>query len=271
MKNIMVSNSKHSLGLAALLLTGTFVFTANRAAADVLFSPPSSGLIGHWKADGDATDSAGGHNGSLQGGMGFSAGIAGQAFAAGSDKRVYVPDSVDFQLSSLTIGAWVNIAANSWNVLSRGDNRSGLDPYNLALDNNGHMTFIIESAIQENDTIQAPISYGQWHQVTASLDGTTHDMRLYIDGSLVAEKTTTVIPMLALDPSETPGLGIGNAPSLYDFPLLGSIDEVLLYNRALSPTEVQTLATVPEPGIASVLGCAFGALLFRRTRKNSVK
>jgi hypothetical protein len=270
MKSPIMLTSK-SLGKIARLLTAVAVLlNANRAAAD-LFSPPSTGLISRWKADGDATDSVGVHNGNLQGGMGFSTGIAGQAFAAGSNKRVYVPDSTDFQLSSLTIGAWVNITANSWNILSRGDNRSGLDPYNLALDNNGHLNFLIESASQQNDNLLATISYGQWHQVTASLDGATHDMRLYIDGGLVAEKTTTVVPLLALDPSQTPGLGIGNAPSTFDFPLLGSIDEVVLYNRALSPAEVQSLATVPEPGAASILCCALAAFWFRKVRRTTAE
>src|ERR1041385_7418950 len=115
------------------------------------YSPPLPGLVAWWRGNGDATDSSGnGHDGTLEGGMGFTAGVYGQAFAAGSNKRAYVPDSPAFRLSSLTIGAWANpklrwlasltgssLTIGAWanpsqvayNFFFRGDNRTGLDPY----------------------------------------------------------------------------------------------------------------------------------------------
>ena len=65
----------------------------------------------------------------------------------------------------------------------------------------------------------------EWEQVTVTLDGSTGDMRLYFNGNLVAEDFTTLRPFGALDPTMEPG--IGNTPT-YDFPLIGSIDEVVL-------------------------------------------
>ncbi|PWU17386.1 MAG: hypothetical protein C5B50_11410, partial [Verrucomicrobia bacterium] len=80
------------------------------------YSPPSAGLVGWWRGNGDATDSSGnGHDGTIEGGMGFVAGVYGQGFESGSNKRVYVPDSAAFQLSSLTIGAWANPNAPGYN------------------------------------------------------------------------------------------------------------------------------------------------------------
>jgi hypothetical protein len=87
----------------------------------------------------------------------------------------------------------------------------------------------------------SPISFHQWHQVTATLDGQSHQLSLYIDGALVGQKTTTVVPLLALDPSQVPGIGIGNVQDAFDFPFLGSIDEVLLYDHALTPEERATV------------------------------
>src|SRR5437016_1671007 len=57
------------------------------------YAPPPAGLVAWWRAEGNANDSADSHNGALQGGMGFTNGVFGQAFATGSNKRVYVPDS----------------------------------------------------------------------------------------------------------------------------------------------------------------------------------
>jgi len=70
-------------------------------------------------------------------------------------------------------------------------------------------------------------------------------MRIYMDGVLLARTNTSVRPFLALDPSQVPGIGIGNVQDFYDFPFNGGIDEVVLYNRALSTAEVLTLATKP--------------------------
>lgn len=207
------------------------------------YSPPSVGLVAWWRGDGNADDSAGSHNGTLQGGMGFTTGMFGQAFAGGSNKRVLVPDSPDFELTtSVSIGAWVNIQANGYTVLLRGDDRPGLDPYALSMDGANNMGFQITDATGAAKSIFAPIPFNVWVQVTATLDDSTGDMRLYFNGNLVAEAFTTIRPFGALDPTQNPGIGIGNTPT-YDFPFMGAIDEVVLYQRALSPSEVMSLVT----------------------------
>jgi hypothetical protein len=66
-------------------------------------------------------------------------------------------------------------------------------------------------------------------------------MSLYIDGILAAQKTTSATPILSLTTSGDTGLGIGNTLT-YDFPMVGEIEEVVLYSRALSAVEVATLA-----------------------------
>src|SRR5205809_699826 len=73
--------------------------------ANAVYTPPASGLIGWWSGDGNALDSSGhGHDGTLQGGMGFTTGVFGQAFASDSNKRVFIPDSPEFQLTnSMTV------------------------------------------------------------------------------------------------------------------------------------------------------------------------
>ena len=233
------------------------------------YSPPLPGLVAWWRGNGDATDSSGnGHDGTLRGGMGFTAGVYGQAFAAGSNKRAFVPDSPAFQLSSLTIGAWANPSQVAYNFFFRGDDRTGLDPYAFGMDpNNGRCLFEIQDGSGGFTPLETPTAMplNQWVHYTATLDGSTHEMRIYVNGVLAAQTTATVTPLLALDPSAVPGIGIGNAQDFYDFPFVGGIDEVVLYNRALSPGEVASL--VPEPSGLSIL-VAGGVLLLsaRRSR-----
>ena len=244
------------------------------------YSPPSAGLVAWWRGDGNADDSAGAHHGILRGGMSFRDGLYGQAFAAGSGgpssrgglrglldsfmrrlgyvrttflvpgpyRRVFIPDSPDFQLTSLSMGAWINAAGPSHVVFFRGDNRTGLDPYHMGMElSTGKFAFGVQDANGGATSLlsPSPIPLHQWVQYTGTLDAASGDMRLYMNGSLVAQTNTSVRPFLALDPSQVPGLGIGNVQDFYDFPFNGGIDEVVLYNRALSPAEVLTLARRP--------------------------
>jgi Concanavalin A-like lectin/glucanases superfamily len=261
------SPPRASVRLWHLAVTWVFLATCLPAWAD--YAPPTAGLVAWWRGNGDATDSSGnGYNGTMLGGMGFTSGVFGQAFAGNSNQRMFVNDNPAFQLtSSLSIGAWVNVSAG-YAVLQRGDSRGGNDPYQLSGDNAGHMVFQIQ---HDPDTsgklLSASIPLHQWVQVTATLDGATGDMRLYLNGNLAAEDSTTIRPFAALNSTLSPGIAIGNTASDGDFPLVGGIDEVLLYNRALSPAEVMSL--VPEPGSAMLLSVFAGLLgMWTRQRRN---
>jgi hypothetical protein len=220
------------------------------------YSPPMNGLVAWWSADGNANDPIGGHNGSPYGAFAYAPGKFGQAFSIG-DGGIVVPDSPGFQLTgSLTIGLWMKPTPSSWVAFCRGDLRSGLDPYAISMDRGtlGRVGLQITDASNNNKFLSAPIAgWNVWQQVTGTLDGATGDMRLYINGNLVAQDTTAIRPFGVLDPGQQPGIGIGNVPPPHNFPFQGALDEVVLYSRALSPSEVATL--VPEPCTASLLLC----------------
>jgi hypothetical protein len=76
---------------------------------------------------------------------------------------------------------------------------------------------------------------GAWVHVVATFDGST--MRLYRDGALVSINATGAIPVPAFDARLQIGIG-------YE----GMLDDVRIYNRALSPVEVQSLNIVPPLG-----------------------
>jgi hypothetical protein len=214
-------------------------------SASSQYAPPSAGLVGWWRGDGNADDSVGGHNGILENGMGFTNGLFGQAFVGGTNKRVYIPDDPAFHLSSFSIGTWININANSYTVFSR--NSSEWSPYGLTGNFDGTIgLFINVDQGTPQEVLRAPITYNQWHQVTGTFDAALGKMSIYIDGNPAAQKTTTATPLLNLTPSGETGLGIGNGLNS-DFPMLGEIEEVVLYSRALSPAEVTTLAAGPCP------------------------
>ena len=67
-------------------------------------------------------------------------------------------------------------------------------------------------------------------------------MKLYVNGALMAQTNTTIIPIRDLDPGSDPTIGIGNHGGTYwNFPFNGLVDELALFSRALSQTEIQAI------------------------------
>ncbi len=81
------------------------VLTVNVPVCD----PAPAGLVSWWTGEGNANDSFGTNNGTLQGGVSFSGGEAGQAFNFdGVSGTVLVPDSSSLRLTNqFTIEAWI--------------------------------------------------------------------------------------------------------------------------------------------------------------------
>lgn len=75
-------------------------------------------------------------------------------------------------------------------------------------------------------------------------------MRLYVNGSIVAETITVIRPFRELDPNYNPGVGIGNTQgnSSYNHPFHGIIDELSVYDRALSENEIKAIFKVGNSG-----------------------
>jgi hypothetical protein len=130
-------------------------------------------------------------------------------------------------------------------ILFRGDDRSGFDPYHLQIDSSRRLRFAVEDGTAGGVDLGAPIGAGRFVHVAATLDTDSGRLRLYGNGEVVAETTTSVRPMRELDPGANPGVGIGNhggrPGSPHRYPFHGVINELLLYDRALSAAEIRAL------------------------------
>ncbi len=78
-----------------------------------------------------------------------------------------------------------------------------------------------------------------WHYITTTFDDTANIWRLYIDGVLAANSTTAMTLTYTGVGANTFIGRQGNGSTAYDFD--GGIDDVRMYNRALSPNEVAAL------------------------------
>lgn len=94
-----------------------------------------------------------------------------------------------------------------------------------------------------------PVNDGQWHHVAVVLDndGTpnTNDVQIFIDGIVESSYSTSAVA-INTQPAQNVQIGIFNYIDTTDRYFIGQIDDVRIYDRALSYIEVAALA---EPGL----------------------
>jgi hypothetical protein len=181
-------------------------------------------------------------------------GASGLEFNAGDD-RLFVEDNAAFALTgSLTLEAIIRcdgVAPGSTfqnQIVFRGDDRPGLDPWFLAVSLEGRLMFHIQDEQNRYTQLHSPqpLPTDRFVHIAGTLDESSKSMRLYIDGKLVVCGETNLQPMGALDPGTIPGVGIGNIQSAtYPEGFNGLIAEVRISSRALQPDEF--LKASPRP------------------------
>ena len=215
-------------------------------------NPPNlqNGLVGHWTLDGPTISgttvkdvSGQGNNGTMVGSPAPVAGVMGQALSFnGTSQYVTLPGSIDSSLTNaITVSFWVKANGSSFqqdNCLVTGQFLSGIVQYFVCgnwdqggLPSNIGTGFYNGSFHGFNQV--GSFLFGKWTYITSSYDGTT--MKLYINGVLNNSGSFGI----AL-PASTNGWYIGRRWDFVEL-LNGSIDDVRIYNRALSAAEVQQL------------------------------
>jgi hypothetical protein len=170
----------------------------------------------------------------------------------GVDDRVYVPDHPLFELTgSLTLEAFIRVDSlprgqiNWAQIVFRGDERGGLDPYFLAIvnlpghPNHGKLAFQVQDAENKPSAVYSPspVPLGKLLHVAGTLDDASGEQKLFIDGVEVASRTTATRPLGPLDASQIPGVGIGNVETALPEFFNGLIDEVRISDVALAPDQ----------------------------------
>jgi chitodextrinase len=225
--------------------SGNISSSSQAANATTLAAPPlPSGLIaaytfGEGTGSTTADDSGNGNTGTLVNGPVWSTGKYGTALSYnGVNSYVSIRNTFDITAIPFTIAAWVNPtnyngyrkifskrtnwAANAMRVdvtLSTGDGHIALEQPNSSV------AF----------SYSPPLNTWTHIAVVASATGTS----LYVNGSLIQS-----LGVFTLGTSATAQVRIGLAGDGQD-PMLGLIDNLRIYNRALSQSEVQTDMNTP--------------------------
>jgi len=226
----------------------------------------TNGLVSYYPFNGNANDTIGTNNGTPVGATLTSDrfGKANSAYDFGGSSWIETPQ---YRLldgaSNATISAWVMInSGTSGQLLSSSDSRSGYDPISVYLAPEATVGAWFENCVLGN-SVQTVIgnspgqtheltnlTAGAWHQVDIVLS--TSDPRgtfaIYVDGvtnyfQTGSDDGTTAFTNISYDRDMRFLIGaVEGRPETTPAEFWsGKIDDVRIYNRALSPLEVQQL------------------------------
>jgi hypothetical protein len=234
-----------------LALIGTVNMVANVSNAQLV----EDGLVSYWsfdEIDGDTVvDGMGDNDGTIVGNPKVVDGKVGKALQFnGANDFIDIPgtDSLDFNgKTELSAAAWVNIEGHSGSccdpIVAQRDASGWALRYDQR-DVGAEIEFIVHNPAWVGDAASfgapAPAT-GEWHFITGVLTG--EQLLLYIDAQLESEIDFTDTIVSTGTETEIAGAVDGY--------FMGIIDEVLIYDKALSGEEIQqnfqTTVTAVDP------------------------
>jgi len=259
-----VTVSVDQAGLASGTHTATLTVTAAGASNTPRTITVTFGVIGdpdlvaHWKMDdagGTATDSSGyGNQGTLTDGPVWDTGqIAGGLKFDGIDDRVEIGDKLNGVTVPFTLTAWIHTTGTGEYAILQSDDNT--DYYGFWWLTNANNTMHIAygdgtgnaggDRRSKNSAVAIPPD--TWAHVAAVVRGPT-DMTLYINGGDAGGSCSGTGG--AMVHSADPAI-IGKWTVWGDYRMKGLLDDLRVYNRGLSNTEIENLAGVRPPIIST--------------------
>jgi hypothetical protein len=236
---------KHNPSLFCfLLLAGLLRQTPIALAAE----PFTQGLVAAWNFDettGDqAKDASGhGHHGTIRGAK-HSAGKFNGAIECNQDALIEVPHAaaLDEFRDGITVSAWVKREADStWNMILSREVRDGpSEYYGLAVVKNKALFSIDpDGAHYQNIKSDEDMPAGEWIHLAGTYDNKA--FKVYVNGRLVKSSPCAVSFKFADQNPLIIGGNTNTQGEKWVDCFHGLIDEVRLYNRALSEDDIQAL------------------------------
>jgi hypothetical protein len=223
--------------------------------------PGSANLMALYAFEGNTNDTSGhGLNGAIKQGLLVNSGRTGGGSALQLSKVGYVdlgnPPSLDFGTGDWTVTAWFKTAvtgnadANKGTIYGKGGDSTGGKRYALTMSEttSGVVTLVCDDDVTKIVADSKSVTNNdQWHSVAGQRQGTA--LRIFIDGQL--EATSTAAANYNLSGTSQHDAYIGAITNHTDGSLYklfnGLIDDVRVYNKALSEAEILWLAGQTTP------------------------
>ena len=230
-------------------ICGAVAIAAVIVVAELVSAPASmsatTGLVAAYGFDEGSgttvTDASGnGNNGTITNATWAATGKYGKALQFnGTNALVTIPDAASLHLSTgMTLEAWVNPSTvnSAWrDVIYKGNDNFYLEATST---NASHPDAGMIAGGSYADAFgTAALTASTWSYLTETYDGST--LRLYVNGTQVASTAHTGTIATSTNPLQIGG------DSLYGQYFAGLIDEVRVYNVALTAAQIQTDQATP--------------------------
>jgi len=209
---------------------------------------PSNGLVGYWPFNGNANDESGnGNNGTVNG-----ATLTSDRFGNGNKAYSYdgVNDFIEVQNNSslnptyYTISAWVNPSGFYLNnqddanyIVGKGNdyNQGNFSLLYKSLNRKAYGAIGVFNFVNSTSSINT----GNWYNLISTWDGTT--LKIYFNGIL--ENTSVFNSINVGSSNESLFFGTMATNQTWPYWLNGKIDDIGIWNRALTQQEITNLYT----------------------------
>ena len=243
--------------VVSLVLVASVLSPTSTPLSQTCAEPPA-GMVSWWGGEQNADDYTGANHGILEGSISFVPGMVGFAFHFDSnDDRIRIPHSSSMnQTNEITVDFWMKAPFQSLDPFVVVDkSHGGGDGSGWVFQGsgtNGQLGFIIGTGTGQPGCVpDTPFFFGiftaanvtddLWHHIAGTFDG--QKLRIYVDGQLSNERTLS--GPVTIEPNTRPlnvgwwngGAGCSGSGRFFR----GSIDELELFDRALSQPEIQAI------------------------------
>ena len=219
----------NSLAFFLALLTGVPLLNAQTSL------PVLSSAVGWWAGDGDATDRLGNHNGTFLGPVKYAPGMVGSAFEFdGVSSHIEIPDAPDLNFGTqMTVEAWIEPYGHvgTFDPVVKKCDAAQVGGFSLEFQGDVIMFYVDVGGWR--GYAGSPIPNNQWSHVAGTYDG--QRIHVYVNG----QESGLGTPVSGLIVPISSSLFIATDTSLVSRHFYGLIDEVTVYNTALSANDIQ--------------------------------
>jgi len=221
-----ITNQQKNLLLIVLLVAGIFLLTnLDKTPFFSLILPPSDGLVSHWDFEGGRTTDRSSSNHGENFGTFSTSGIMGDAVQLDGTSFIEVSNSQSLNIENeLMISTWININQISESIIVDKSNTN--DGYSLKMLNTGSIQFCTTSNRIYTCASIPRLSglTGQWLNIIGiHKNGINH---IYLNGFLVDMNRGN--------------LGTTDVTLLMGQSFIGKMDEVAIFNKALTNDEIKS-------------------------------
>jgi hypothetical protein len=209
--------------------------------------PEISNLVGHWKMNDDAAtkvivDSSANNNDgvSIQNteDINVTGKINGALAFNGTSDKITIPDDASLHVTTkLSVAVWVKRATTGVLEGVAGHWGGGNIGWILNIESSNKIGVNLGDGTNHSASSAGTITDTNWHHVGITWDSTSGNVKLYIDNVLDNTVSTLSSPITVPTNDMVIGNRYNGAPQLFT----GDIDDVRVYNKALSASEVAAI------------------------------